>query len=77
MDFENKLQNFWGYIPTFHDDDITGIFLNDKMLQLDITTRTNKVLHPEHIYKAFERVTTTLKFESVIISRHRILCSKS
>lgn len=36
MDFKNKLMEFWGYVPTFHDDDVIDITLHSEVLKLEI-----------------------------------------
>lgn len=53
MNYQTELKNLFGTMPTFHDSDITGIYLNDKILVLDIKTKVSKVLHSEELYKKY------------------------
>ena len=68
MDYKNRLLDFWGYIPSFHDDDIVRIMLENGVLLLDIKTTTNQVLHPKDICEKYEFVYTTLKFKNANIN---------
>jgi|GEM_PF-4994525 len=69
MDYKNILQAFWGEIPTFHDAEISGIYLEDNILTLDIATHVSRVLHPKAVCEKYEYVYTSIKFESATITK--------
>ena len=75
MDYKNKLVDFWGYIPTFHDDNITDLYLENKTLTITIKSKTNKVLHPKEIYTKYAYVATTIKYADALITNIEIVAN--
>ncbi len=65
---KNDILNFFGYLPTFHDDVIKQINFNNNVLTFTITTKNNILTkwvfekHPEA-----KLIETTFKFENLSI----------
>ncbi|MGD9901620.1 MAG: Imm50 family immunity protein [Spirochaetales bacterium] len=60
------LEDFFGEIPNFHDDDISYIAFNDGNLRITIKTKMIDKKHNENICKNYDFVTTTLLFKQVV-----------
>ncbi|MDD2445632.1 MAG: Imm50 family immunity protein [Clostridia bacterium] len=72
MDFKKKLIDFWGYMPTFHDDNIYNLKFSENILTAVFYTRVSEVLHSKKIAEKYENVHTTIKFYNAIIENLNI-----
>jgi len=72
MDFKKQLINFWGDMPTFHNDQIYNLKYSENTLTAVFYTRVSEVSHTKKVAEKYENVHTTIKFYNAKIENLNI-----